>query len=266
MKEKPTSTFKRFKHRPKRFGTKFLAVLGALLVDVAVTAVAALAGYVVVLGSGASAQQGSIFAMQFLMAFVTIEVVKAFSRGVFATRYEQLRLLPMSTDNASYWNRWVVMLVSVVGYGLLVVVPVLKAILSPSVGQLFGVILMLAVYVYAVGVVWRNRKSVSEELTRNAEQANTAVFGTLMRIAARSWSWLALAYLTVLLVVSLADQQHALSFMGRASLQTLLAVLVGAFLSMLLQSWMGRRLHLGERCNNAFPLLEQRLNSYIQPH
>src|SRR5690606_41774280 len=55
----------------------------------------------------------------------------------------------------------------------------------------------------------------------------------LMRITARSWSWLALAYLTVLLLVSLADQQHALSFMGSASLQTLVAILVGMFISLL---------------------------------
>src|SRR5690606_23278075 len=85
----------------------------------------------------------------------------------------------------------------------------------------------------------------------------------LMRITARSWSWLALAYLTVLLLVSLADQQHALSFMGSASLQTLVAILVGMFISLLLQSWMGRRLHLPERWNQAFPLLERRLNSYV---
>lgn len=248
---------------PKHLGRKFMAALGALVVDVAVTVVAALAGYVAVLSNPGSAGQASLLAMQFLTAFVAIEVVKACSRGVFATRYEQLRLLPVSAENATYWNRWIVILISVTGYGLLVMVPVVKTVLSTSVGQLLGVVLMIAVYVYAVSVVWKNRKSVSAELTRSAEHATTSVFGTLMRIAARSWAWLALAYLTVLLLVSLADQQHALSYMGTASLQTLLAVLVGAFLSMLLQSWMTRRLHLSERWNQAFPLLERRLNSYI---
>ena len=251
------------RRKNRRLGRKLIASLVAWVVDVAVTLVAALAGYLVVVGSGASAQQGAIFAMQFLAAFVAIEVVKAFSRGVFATRYEQLRLLPVTSETAQYWNRWVVILISVVGYGLLVVVPIVKAVLAPAVGQLLGAILMILVYVYAVRVVWKNRKAVSDELTRSAEHASTAVFGTLMRITARSWAWLALAYLTVLLLVSLADQQHALSFMGSASLQTLVAILVGMFISLVLQSWMGRRLHLPERWNQAFPLLERRLNSYV---
>ena len=100
------------------------------------------------------------------------------------------------------------MLIATAGYRLMVVVPVAQALLSPGTGRLLGLALMLLIYCYAVGVVWRNRKQVSEGMRAYAQQSAAPVFGTLLQILSRIWLWVALAYLTVFFVLSQADQQN----------------------------------------------------------
>ena len=66
--------------------------------------------------------------------------------------------------------------------------------------------------------------------------------GTVLRITAKLWIWVALLYFTVLFVVTQADQQNALSFMANASAQTLLALIIGGILSLLLSALVTHRL------------------------
>lgn len=87
--------------------------------------------------------------------------------------------------------------------------------------------------------------------------------GTVLRITAKLWIWVALLYFTMLFVVTQADQQNALGFMANASAQTLLALIIGGILSLLLNSLAAHRLRLSAHWNQSFPLLEERLNSYI---
>ncbi|MBF6617525.1 MAG: mechanosensitive ion channel [Candidimonas sp.] len=244
-------------------GRKLLGVAAAFVVDVAASLLAALAGYVAVMAFTAGDVQATVFALQFLTAFVLIEIAKSVSRGIFATRYEQLRLLPLSPESATYWNHWLSLLIGLTGYGLMVIVPVATAIFRPSVGQVAGLFIMLAVYIYGVRGVWKNRKNVSAALVARAEQASAAVFGTLIRVLARSWHLLALAYLTILLVVSQAAQQYALIFMARATLQSVAAIALGMILAAALTSLATRRLRIPDDWRRALPLLESRLNAYV---
>lgn len=243
-------------------GRKLLAVIVALLLDVGASLLAGMAGYAAVIAvtSGSAA---SLFAMQFLTAFVSVEAVKAVSRGVFATRYDRLRLLPISSETAHYWNRWLAIIISITGYSLLLIVPVTQTLLTPSVGHILGLLLMLAVYLYAVRVVWNKRHVVRDGLVRQAERSNAPVFGTLTRILARIWHWLVLVYFTVLFIVSQTDQQDALGFMGAATAQSVIAVLIGAALIMGVTSLATRHIHLPAHWNQGLPSLETRLNAYV---
>ncbi|MFA5489419.1 MAG: mechanosensitive ion channel domain-containing protein [Candidimonas sp.] len=243
-------------------GRKLLAVMGAFAIDIAATLLAALAAYFVLI---TFADRGAVplFAMQFLTAFMLVEIVKAFSRGVFATHYEQLRLLPLSEQAADYWNRWLIVLITITGYSLLFVVPVVQALLTEGVGRFAGLVLMAVVYVYAVTVVWNKRKEVSAGLVAHAERSTAPVFGTLTRVLAKIWHWAVLAYFTVLFMVSQADQQHALDFMMHATLQSVVAVLAGALLAAALSSLLARRIVLPDNWRSSLPLLEARINAYV---
>src|SRR5690606_4821760 len=204
----PGPAAKRYRYASLTLSRKLLGVLVAFLIDVAASLSAALAGYVLstILADGAGGK--TLFALQFLTAFVMIEIAKAVSRGVFATRYDQLRLLPLSPEAAAYWNHWLTLLIGLTGYGLMVAVPVAEAVFLPAAAKVLGLIIMLGVYIYGVRVVWKNRHAVRAGLVRRAEQSSTAVFGTLLRVLGRIWHLIALAYFTMLLAVSQADQDQ----------------------------------------------------------
>lgn len=242
---------------------KMAAVVGAFVVDVLAIMVAALVGYVVTTAAFAHEHQLTLFSMQFLTAFFAVEVVKAISRLFFAERFEALRLIPIAEQRARYWHGWFANVVNVGGYGLLVLVPFLQAVLAPSVANVFGSVLMLVVYFYAIGVLWRQRQQVSEGFIAMAERSADAVGGSIWRVSARLWFVVAWVYFTVLLFTTLIDQQNALSFMAQASLQTFLTLLIGGALFLVVTSLSSHHLHLSERWNEYFPLLEGRLNSYM---
>lgn len=246
-----------------RLSRKLLGVAAALAVDLAATLLASLAGYAATVVAAGDVPDETGFAFQFLTAFVMIEATKALSRGVFATRYEQLRLLPLQPETARYWNRWLTLLIGLTGYCLLVIVPVTEAVLLPSFGRLLGLLIMLSVYVYGVRVVWSHRKTVKAGMVAWSETSSMALLGTLIRVLARLWHLLAIAYLTVLFVASQAEQQLALAFMMHATAQSAIAVIVGALLAAMLSSLLMRRITVPDTWRTALPLLESRLNSYV---
>ena len=250
------------RRRPLRLSRKLLGVMVAGVIDLSAALLAALVGYLT--ASLLAAQpEDRLLAFQLLVAFVMIEAVKVVSRGVFATRYEQLRLLPLQPETARYWNRWLSLVIGLTGYCLLVVVPVTQTVLLPSLARLLGLLIMLGIYWYAVGVVWRHRGRVRDGLLIWAGRASAAMFSVLIRVLARVWHLLATAYFTVLLVVSQADQQQALVFMMHATLQSALAIAIGALCSAALSSALAHRIALPANWRSTFPLLETHVNAYV---
>ncbi|GAB1579245.1 mechanosensitive ion channel domain-containing protein [Bordetella petrii] len=244
-------------------GRRAGAMLGALAIDLAIVLLAGMAGYAVArYGTGA---RGTVSTAQslFINAYVAVEIAKALIRGVFATRYPRLRLFAMADDVARYWNDRLGRMAAAFGYGLMLVEPLAKSLLSPSIGELAGLIIMLAAYGYAVRVVWRNRQILRERLEQRAERASASYFGTRFRVLARAWHVLAIGYFTVLLVVSQVDPERALPFMVQATLQSLVALAAGALLIMLLAGALARRIVLPEDVRRRLPMLEARVNAYV---
>ena len=239
------------------------AMLGALAIDLAIVLLAGMAGYAAALYAAAPRGQVSTAQSLFVNAFVAVEIAKALIRGVFATRYPTLRLFAMADDAARYWNDRLGRIAATIGYGLLLAEPLAKSLLSASIGELLGLIIMLAAYGYAVRIIWRNRRLLRQHLEQRATQASAAYFGTWFRLLARTWHVLALGYFTVLLVVSQVDTERALPFMVQATAQSLLALAVGALLIMLLASVLARRIALPEDLRRRLPMLEARVNAYV---
>ncbi len=242
---------------------RILAIAGAFIIDLATVAVAAAAGYGVAIISASHLGNVSLLEPLFVNAFVATEVVKSLVRGVFATRFPGLRMFQMDDDLATYWNRWFAWVIGLVGYGILAAVPVIQVMFTPAVGALISLVIMLCVYIYAVRVIWRNRKNVRDRLLARAQHASTQVFGTLLRVLARIWHVLALAYFTVLLVSTQITPELALPFMLQATLQTVLAVGIATLLAAFLTAILSRRLRLSAEWRARLPLLEARLNSYV---
>ncbi|SIT31876.1 Small-conductance mechanosensitive channel [Achromobacter sp. MFA1 R4] len=238
------------------------AIVGALAIDVVVVMLAVMAGGAAALWGTPGRGALDALAAVFLQAFVAVEIVKVLIRTVFAVRHPHLRLLPMSDELARYWCGWLLRIAAMAGYGTLLVGPVMAATLSPALGRLATMLIMLAVYIYAVRVIWQNRRAVRERLDRRAAGAATFM-GSRLRFLSRVWHVLGIGYFTILLVVSQVDPTNALPFMARATAQTLLVIGVGSLLILLLNTVLAKPIRLSDDLRRRLPLLEARVNAYV---
>ncbi|MGR2738374.1 mechanosensitive channel protein [Billgrantia sp. Q4P2] len=240
-----------------------LCVTVAALIDVLVVALAYVGGNLIATFAIGEAGELSTRASLFLNAFLIIELIKAAMRMLFASRYEGLRLLPISSSEASYWNRWLARLVGLVGYGLLVVVPLVSFYLAPTLGQGVGALIMFGAFIYAVAVVLKNRTRLRDELNAMAARSDFTATRISLQLFARTWHLFALAYFLMVLVLTLTRPVDALPFVLFATLKTVVVVVVGMLLSSLLTQIIGRRIRLSDDLRRKLPQLEPRLNSYI---
>ncbi|WP_051233837.1 mechanosensitive ion channel domain-containing protein [Halomonas halocynthiae] len=240
-----------------------ISVAVAALIDTLIVGLAYVGGNLLATFALGESGELSTQASLFLNAFLIIELLKVAVRVLFSTRYEGLRLLHISSADASYWNRWIARLIGLAGYGLMVVVPLLNAYLSPTLGSNAGTLIMIFTYFYAVSVVLINRKKIRDAIYRSAKKTSMTVSRVSLQLFSRIWHLFALAYFTLVLVLTLTRPDEALLFVMKATAQTLIAILLGMLLSRFLTQIIGRRIKLSEELCNRLPLLESRLNSYI---
>lgn len=259
----PSGAHPHYRKRSVRLTPRVGAAVGALAIDAGAIFLAALAGYALAFFIQEEWQTSIMLAMIFVSAFVAVEFSRSLCRAVFSERHPHLRLWRMRDEPARYWSAWLQRIISITGYGMLVVVPVAAQMLTPSVGQLVGLFVMLGVYVYAIRVIWAQRHDVRQRLEQRAESASNAFFSTLYRVAGRSWHWIGTAYFSALLVATQIDQQEALPFMAQATVRTLIVVGIATILGAALSSLISRRVTLSSDLRQRLPILEQRLNSYM---
>ncbi len=240
-----------------------LCVAVAAVVDILLIALAYVGGNLVATFAVGETGELSTRASLFLNAFLIIELLKAGVRMLFSSRYEGLRLLPISAQEASYWNRWLARLIGMVGYGLMVVVPLVNFYVAATLGQAVGTLIMLLAFIYAVGVVLKNRVRLRNNLNQMGARSTLTASRVSLQLFARTWHLFALIYFLMVFVLTLTRPGDALPFVLFATLKTLGAVVVGLLLSTFLTQTIGRRIQLSDDLRRKLPLLEVRLNSYV---
>ena len=240
-----------------------LCVAVAAVVDILLIALAYVGGNLVATFAVGETGELSTRASLFLNAFLIIELLKAGVRMLFSSRYEGLRLLPISAQEASYWNRWLARLIGMVGYGLMVVVPLVNFYVAATLGQAVGTLIMLLAFIYAVGVVLKNRVRLRDNLNQMGTRSTLTASRVSLQLFARTWHLFALIYFLMVFVLTLTRPGDALPFVLFATLKTLGAVVVGLLLSAFLTQTIGRRIQLSDDLRRKLPLLEVRLNSYV---
>ncbi|MGV8856541.1 MAG: mechanosensitive ion channel domain-containing protein [Devosia sp.] len=242
---------------------RIIGALIALVIDLGAVVLAWGIGYVVALNfAGDTPGRMGINQSLLLNAFVLVEVTKLLTRAVLAPRIAALRLLPVSDDNAAYWSFWLGRIVSLIGYSFLFVAPLLAANLSPAIAEAVKVLVMATAVTIAIIVVMQNRDEVRQWLNQRA-QARDDGLGQLLVLLGRSWHVLAIVYLLALLLVWFTNPQGALPFMLAATLQSLVAVVVGVVVVGFIARFVGGGLNLSEDVKERLPLLEKRLNAFV---
>ena len=242
---------------------KFSAILLAALVDLLTVALAWVAGYAVALFAIGSNGEMNVSQSLFLNAFLAIEIFKVILRTIFAGRDDALRLLPISAESATYWHIWLVRLTNYIGYGMLLIVPLVNLNINPVVGQLVSVLVVLSAFIYAVVVIMQNRVSVKQRLLSHAQQSSFSFSRVSLGILARSWHILGIVYFAVLAVALLLRPEDALPMMLKATFQTILALVIGGLLAKFLAKTIGRPVNVSEDLRSRFPMLEQRVNGFV---
>ncbi|SUI67018.1 mechanosensitive channel protein [Serratia liquefaciens] len=238
------------------------AILGAFAIDLLVLLLALTAGNL--FARHVHADNATILRLQtlFLSAFAVIEFFKAVLRLIFAPNFDYLRPFAFSDAVAHYWNTRLAWLSGLIGYGLMVVVPVVATQISYPAAAAANLVIMLALTLYALALILRNRKPIQLQINLLSERS-MAFFSIILRGLGHVWHLLAIAYFLVLFVLSQFDIGNSLNFMMTATVKSLVVIGVGALISGQLTRWIFRRISLPDDVNRRYPMLERRINSYI---
>ncbi|AJF75235.1 mechanosensitive channel protein [Raoultella ornithinolytica] len=198
----------------------------------------------------------------FLNAFALIEFFKAILRLIFCPRVADLRPFNLSDNGAKYWNLRLSALSSLIGYGLIVAVPIISNQVNVQVGALANVAIMLCITLWALYLIFHNKHVITEGLIHLADRS-LAFFSLFIRAFALVWHWLACAYFIVLFFFSLFDPGNSLKFMMGATVRSLAIVGAAALISGILSRWIAKTITLSPQTQRSYPELQKRLNGWI---
>ena len=242
---------------------KMLGVLGRIAVEVAAVLLAWGLGYVIALGLvGDIRGQMGINQSLLLNAFLAVELGKLVFRVFLSPRHAALRLLPVSDQNAAYWQFWTARIISLVGYTFLFVAPLLAGTLSSAAAAAVQVLVMTTAVVVGIVIVLQNRDDVRIWLNDLGERRQDGL-GQLLRLLGQLWHVLAIAYLLAVLVVWFTNPSEALPFMLGATVQSIIAILVGTLIVMFISRAVSFGLNLSPEVKERLPLLETRLKAFV---
>ncbi|MEQ8966214.1 MAG: mechanosensitive ion channel, partial [Azospirillaceae bacterium] len=239
-----------------------LLLVGSSLIDALVIVASWGGGYAFALSVGEAGRM-DIRQSLFLNAFLLIELIKVAMRGVLAPRYGALRLMPMGDDGARYWYFWLSRLVGLLGYGILLAVPIVNSNLGYATGQSVRVLIALIALVMAIALILRNRRTVRAALERRGTRVPADMTGRVLAALARIWHLLAILYVVALFGVWVSRPRGALSFMLGSTGWSAVAIVVGTLVMLAISRAITGGVRLPGDVKERLPLLETRLNALV---
>lgn len=209
-------------------GRVMLLVLATLL-DLAIVGIAWLAAGAWLVANTIGSRIDLIESL-FLNAFALIEVTKVFIRAIFHPKRPALRVLPISDRTARYWNFWLARLVGFLGYGVMLVVPIVNSTIAFAVGLGVRLAIVLITTITTVVLVVRNRVAVRDGLIDAAMRLRGGAVAAGLATLARIWHVLVVAYVLVAFAVWVTRPFDAIGYMASATLQSLVTIVLGGAL------------------------------------
>lgn len=245
-------------------GMRLGGLVVANMIDAASIVLAWGLGYVLALSTGLTPTgQMGINQSLLLNAFLIVELSKLALRIVLVPRFPQLRLLPVGDDNAAYWSFWLGRVISLVGYGFLFVAPMLSGLVSPAAGAVVQMLVMTTAVVIGVIIVLQNRDDVRTWLEAISARRGDDGLGRALVALGHQWHVVAILYLVALLVVWFANPDEALPFMLGATVQTVIAIVVGVLVVSFISRFVSGGLKVPPDVRERLPLLEARLHAFV---
>ncbi|MDU8944302.1 mechanosensitive ion channel domain-containing protein [Ovoidimarina sediminis] len=215
----------------------------------------------------------------YLNAFLVVQMTKVVLRALLSPSTAGLRPVPLSDDGARDVYRSAALVVSVLGFGQLLVVPIVNANASYFAGRGVSALILLFVLVYLVVLVMRRRKTVSNWLISRLVAKSAAPESDIepldaepeaeprapraLAAIAQNWHWFAFAYLAVMLFIVLTRPSSVVFAAVLASLKIVLALVVASLVSAVIARTIAQGIRLPEHVNSRLPLLERRVNQLV---
>ncbi|HDR2789835.1 TPA: mechanosensitive channel protein [Enterobacter asburiae] len=238
-----------------------LMITGAFAIDLLLLALTLFVGQISSDALNAGSKTIAFQQALFLNAFALIEFFKALLRLIFCPGVSELRPFAIQDKSARYWAMRLSILSGLIGYGLLVAVPIISNQVNVQFGALANVLIMLCITVWALYLIFHNKKGITESLLQLADRS-LSFFSLFIRAFALVWHWLASAYFIVLCFFSLFDPGNSLKFMMGATFKSLAIIGIAAFVSGLLSRWISKTITLSAQVQRNYPELQKRVNGW----
>ena len=237
-------------------------ITGALVIDLLLLGLTLFVGQMLSDRLNAGSRTVAFQQSLFLNAFALIEFFKAILRLIFCPHVPDLRPFNIEDQSARHWSLRLSLLSSLIGYGLIVAVPIISNQVNVQTGALANVAIMLCITVWALWLIFHNKKAITDSLIQLADRS-LAFFSLFIRAFALFWHWLASAYFIVLFFFSLFDPGNSLKFMMGASVRSLAIIGIAAFISGMLSRWIAKTITLSPETQRNYPELQKRLNGWL---
>ncbi|MGP4130700.1 mechanosensitive channel protein [Pantoea tagorei] len=239
------------------------AITGAFIIDLMLLALTLFVGQI--LSDSYHGDSRTIAYQQglFLNAFALIEFFKAVLRLIFCPGFADLRFFHLSDGRARYWNTRLSWISGLIGYGLLVIVPIVSNQVNVQVAAVVNVLIMGIMTGWALFLIFTNRRSIHFALQALSDRS-MAFFAFFIRAFALVWHWLASAYFIALFLLSIFNPGDSLKFMMSATVRTLAIIGIAAFISGILTRWIGKTITLSADLRRNYPALQKRVNAWVK--
>jgi small conductance mechanosensitive channel len=244
-------------------GTFVLGSLGAVL-DILAVLLSYSAGNAAVYASIEDGAAYNLTQALYLNAFLIVETVKVAFGILLAPKRPEVRILPLTDAGARYWTSRSSGLSSILGYGMMLVVPVVDNVLSYFTARAISVVVLTLSLLWAIALVIRHRKKPAAWMARRSAAAGGPDAAMRLTKALVSiWHWPALIYLVSLFMLAVSASGHVGPFVID-TLQVVMVVAVGIAVNVLMLALSQRGVTLPAGVSETLPLLEVRLNGFLK--
>ena len=246
------------------WGIRILLALLSTVIYAVTVGLAWAAGYALTVGFFDGFGVIQIRQSLYLNAFFIVEMSKAISRSVLSPRFDGLRLLPLSKVAArAVWN-WLNTVISLLGYGLLLAVPIVNNAAGFFSGSALGLFISIVAILYTMNRVRQRRMDVAIWLhPQAAAVSDDNEDARLMGRIAALWHWPVQLYLLTLLFLVIVRPGNILLDLLKTSGLVAGVLVLGIVVATGLGRLGARGSRLPRYLSYRLPTLEGRLNNLL---
>jgi len=202
-----------------------------------------------------------IIAVALIQAIVVARALLAFARLVMTPLAPNLRLIPLSDEDAAYAYVWVSRFVNFSVYGFVIAETLVATGLPARAADGFAKLVGLSLAVLGVVLILQVRERVAG-LIKGPQQANQAINILRARLS-DVWHVLAILYVLSVFVIWALGVEGGFATIARGTIGTIGAIVIAELLVRGVHRMLGRIFSIQAELDQRFPGLEGRANRYL---